>query len=129
MAKIVRYNGRSISYGGCSNPEKLVTGKEYEVTSVNDSGSLTEYTLKGIEGHYNSVCFDDVNGGKIPFLAVAYNIPHIGENFNCLKINFVDSKVELVECEPEIVNKIDYKGNDIYKVSTYYNTYIVKIIK
>ena len=38
MAKIVRYNGGTMSYYGCSEPTELVIGKTYEVISENDRG-------------------------------------------------------------------------------------------
>ena len=34
MAKIVRYNGGTESYYGCSEPTELVIGKEYEVIDI-----------------------------------------------------------------------------------------------
>ena len=58
MAKIVRYNGGTMSYLGCSNPSKLVLGQTYEVVAEDDLGWQTNYTLKGVTGYFNSVWFD-----------------------------------------------------------------------
>ena len=50
MAKIVRYNGGTQSYYGCTEPNALVVGKEYEVIAAKDRGWQTDYTLKGVSG-------------------------------------------------------------------------------
>lgn len=61
MAKKVRYNGGTESYYGCSDPTNLVVGKEYEVVLSKDRGWQTDYILKGIDGEFNSVWFDEVS--------------------------------------------------------------------
>ena len=60
MAKKVRYNGGTQSYYGCSDPSKLVVGKEYEVVRSRVRSWQTDYTLKGVDGEFNSVWFDEV---------------------------------------------------------------------
>ena len=61
MAKKVRYNGGTQSYYDCSDPTNLVVGKEYEVVLSRDRGWQTDYTLKGVDGEFNSVWFDEVS--------------------------------------------------------------------
>lgn len=59
MRKFVRYNGGTMSYKGCDDPNNLVVGQWYEVVDENDRGWQTDYKLKGIRGWFNSVWFDE----------------------------------------------------------------------
>lgn len=57
----VRYNGRNVSSNSSSDPKLLLKpGKVYKVIYVEDKGLQTDYTLLGIKGTFDSVCFDDV---------------------------------------------------------------------
>lgn len=56
----VKYNGGNLSYYGCSNPKVLKTGKVYKVVAIEDRGWQTDYTLKGVQGAFNSVWFDAI---------------------------------------------------------------------
>ena len=58
--KKVQYNGGTLSYYGCSDPEVLVIGKTYTVIAIEDRGWQTDYTLKEVKGAFNSVWFDEV---------------------------------------------------------------------
>lgn len=58
--KKVRYNGETLSYYGCSPAANLKVGKVYRVVEEDDLGWQTNYTLKGVDGVYNSVWFDEV---------------------------------------------------------------------
>lgn len=58
--RIVRYNGETRSYYGCSSPKDLVVGQKYEVLSEDVKDWQTNYTLKGVKGYFNSVWFDEV---------------------------------------------------------------------
>ena len=59
--KKVIYNGGTDTYYSCSNPAILVEGKEYEVIFEEDLGWQTNYTLKNVEGFFNSVWFDNIS--------------------------------------------------------------------
>ena len=89
MAKKVRYNGGTLSYYGCSDPTNLVVGKEYEVVLSKDRGWQTDYTLKGIYGEFNSVWFDEVSSDDKVYMAIAHEVPVIGEKYSCYKMEFM----------------------------------------
>ena len=99
MAKIVRYNGGTMSYYGCSEHTELVVGKEYEVISANDRGWQTDYILKGVKGYFNSVWFDDVNlkNTAKTFMALAHTVPVVGERCKCSKLEFVNGQLKLIQ--------------------------------
>lgn len=73
--KLVAYNGRKEMYYPCDDPSVLTKGKWYEVIDENVSSWHTEYRLKGINGRFNSVWFDEVK----TYLALSYEIPQKGE--------------------------------------------------
>lgn len=129
MAKIVRYNGETMSYYGCSEPTELVVGKEYEVISANDRGWQTDYTLKGVKGHFNSVWFDDVNSKNTAktFMALAHTVPVVGERCKCSKLKFVNGQPKLIGWNTSTVNEVSDMGNNIYRVITHNSTYIVQV--
>ena len=60
MAKIIRYNGGKESWKGCTDPNNLIVGENYEVCREEVSAWQTNYYLKGIEGYFNSTWFDIV---------------------------------------------------------------------
>lgn len=120
MAKIVRYNGGTMSYYSCTNPTHLAVGKKYEVTSENDRGFQTDYTLKGVNGYFNSVWFDDVT-----FIVFSHNIPVVGERFKCVKLEFVNGQPKLTSWNTSVVIEVSDRGNNIYEVNTDNSIYIV----
>ena len=89
MKKIVAYNGKTESFFPCGDPTMLSTEKVYEVTSQTDLGSQTNYTLKGVDGEYNSSWFEDVPPMKI---ATAISPPVVGERCSCLIINWLGTR-------------------------------------
>ena len=127
--KVVRYNGESMmgSYP-CSNPSNLVVGKEYEVVLARDKGYQTNYTLKGVDGEYNSVWFDDVfNDEKKIYLGFSKALPQIGERYNCTRLEFVLGSLRLVAWSTSKVQEIEYLGGNVYRVTTLNNIYIVTV--
>lgn len=127
MSKIVRYNGRTMSYYGCSEPTELVVGKEYQVISVNDRGFQTDYTLNGVNGNFNSVWFDDVSNTAKTFMALAHTIPVVGERCKCSKLEFVNGQPKLICWNTSTVKEVSDMGNNIYRVTTRNSTYIVQV--
>lgn len=126
VKKIVRYNGDSMSFYPCSKPDKLVVGQEYEVVLTRDKGYHTNYTLKGVDGEYNSVWFDDVfNDEKKIYLGFSEALPQIGERYKCTRLEFVVGSLHLVDCSTSKVQEIEYLGNNVYQVTTLNNIYIV----
>lgn len=127
MAKIVRYNGGKESYYGCSDPAKLVVGKEYEVVLSRDLGWQTNYTLKGVNGEFNSVWFDEVPSDDKVYMAIAHKVPVIGESYSCYKIEFRNGQPKLISWSTSTVKGINYMGNNIYQVTTRNSVYIVNV--
>ena len=127
MAKIVRYNGGTKSYYGCSEPNVLVVGMEYEVFAANDRGWQTDYTLKGISGSFTSAWFDEVDSSSSTFMAIAHCIPTVGKKCECAKLKFVNGKPTLVSWSTSPVKEIQDMGNNIYRVTTRNSVYIVQI--
>ena len=126
--KVVRYNGDTMSFYPCSNPNNLVVGKEYEVVLARDKGCQTNYTLKGVDGEFNSIWFDDVfSDEKKIYLGYGTEIPKIGERYICTRMEFVSGVLHLVECSTSKVQKMDYLGNNVYQVTTLNSIYIVAV--
>jgi hypothetical protein len=47
--------------GNTGDPSELVIGHVYEITDIFEHSRHTEYRLKGHEGSFNSVCFEEVD--------------------------------------------------------------------
>ena len=127
MAKKVRYNGGTQSYYGCSDPTNLVVGKEYEVVLSRDRGCQTDYTLKGVDGEFNSVWFDEVSSDDKVYMAIAHEVPVIGERYSCNKMEFINGQPKLIAWSTSTVKGINYIGNNIYQVTTRNSVYIVNV--
>ncbi len=126
MGNIVRYNGGTESYYGCSAPTDLVVGKEYEVISQNDCGWQTNYTLKGVTGHFNSCWFDKVTFKK-NFMAFANRVPTIGQRFDCNRLEPINNYMVPTSCVTSTVKEVMDIGDNFYKVVTANSIYIVKV--
>ena len=127
MAKKVRYNGGTQSYYGCSKPTNLVKGKEYEVVLSRDRGWQTDYTLKGVEGEFNSGWFNEVSSDNKIYLAIAHDVPVIGERYSCYKMEFINGQPKFFGWSTSAVEEINYMGNNIYEVTTCNSVYIVNV--
>ena len=127
MAKKVRYNGGTESYYGCSDPTDLVVGKEYEVVLSKDRGWQTDYTLKDVDGEFNSVWFDEISSDDKVYIAIAHEVPVIGKKYSCYKIEFINSKPTLIAYTTNTVKSINHMGNNIYQVTTHNSVYIVNV--
>ncbi len=121
--RIVRYNGGTMSYKGCSEPTKLVEGRMYEVVDEIDKGWQTDYKLKGVRGWFNSVWFDEVN----TYLAVTNEIPRVGELCECSRMEITGGIPNMVACRIGKVKKVQELGIGVYKVVTYNNIYIMQV--
>lgn len=127
MAKKVRYNGGTLSYYACSDPTNLVIGKEYEVVISKDRVWQTDYTLKGVNGEFNSVWFDEVFSNDKVYMAIANEVPVIGKRYSCYKIEFINGQPKLVDWSTSTVQGINHMGNNIYQVTTRNSVYIVNV--
>lgn len=128
MAKIVRYNGGTESYYGCTEPTALVVGRKYEVIAEKDRKWQTDYELEGVTGYFNSVWFNEVSSNeKAIYIAIAHEIPQVGRRCQCCKLEFVDGHPKLVGWMTTPVKEVSYMGNNIYNVVTCNSTYIVKV--
>lgn len=122
MSKIVRYNGGTMSYKGCSDPKYLLSGKLYEVFDERIAGWQTDYRLKGVEGWFNSVWFDEV---KI-YQAITNAVPIVGKTCNCCKLELINGKLEANSCNTSKV-KVVQKIGDMYWVATLNDIYIMQV--
>ena len=111
MAKKVSYNGGS--YYSCYDPTNLVVGKEYEVVVLKDRSWQTDYILKGINGEFNSVWFDEVSSDDKVYMAIAHKVPVICKSFSCYKIEFINGQPKLVGWSTSTVKGINFMGNNI----------------
>ena len=128
MAKKVRYNGGTQSYyGSYSDPTNLVVGKEYEVILSRVHDWHTDYILKGVDGNFNSAWFDEVSSDDKVYMAIAHEVPAIGERYSCYKMEFINGQPKLVSWSTSTVKEIDYMGNNIYQVTTRNSVYIVNV--
>lgn len=127
MAKKVRYNGGTLSYYGCSDPTNLVVGKEYEVVLSKDRGWQTDYTLKGVDGEFNSVWFDEVSSDDKVYMAIAHEVPMIAKRYSCYKLEFIGGQPKLIAWSTSTVKGINYMGNNIYQITTRNSVYIVNV--
>ena len=120
MGKIVRYNGKFMSYYDCTSPVELVYGKEYEVIAENDRGWQTDYFLKGVKGYFNSVWFDDVK----TFVGVTHDIPTLGKGCECKIVK----EGSLVLCSTGEIRDVVNIDNNVYKVMTNGEIYILQVV-
>lgn len=133
MTKKVRYNGGTESYTYSTNPKCLVVGKEYEVVSETVLNFQTNYTLRGVEGEFNSVWFDEVitsetkKSNKVINLAISEVLPNVGEGYHCAKIDFIDGKPKLLRCLTSPVKEFEEIGVNTYLVKTNNSIYVVKV--
>lgn len=129
MKKFVRYNGGTQSYYSCSDPKNLVIGKEYEVTSINVRNWQTDYTLKGINGNFNSVWFDDILSEKETVMAFSSAVPKIGEK---IAYQFVypnqNETFFLINENTEKIEKVKHIINNIYLANDSKKIYIFQVI-
>ena len=127
MTKMVIYNGKTSSYGGCcSAPTQLEKGNSYEVISEDITDFQTYYTLKEVPGSFNSIWFDDMLN---TYLALSYQIPVEG---NCLenfaRINCCTKTWEKIK-KSDIISKVNLIGLNTYEVHTKSAIYIVQVIE
>ena len=125
MAKKVRYNVETDSYYSCTEPTDLVIGKEYEVIYANDRGQQTDYTLKGVVGHFNSCWFDEISTAT--YMALATSIPTVGRRCKCTKLEFVNGSPTFTCRRTSTVMEVVEMGNNIYRVTTRNSTYIIQV--
>ena len=119
--KLVKYNGRTATYQSCSSPALLIEGEFYEVVSKETLDSQTNYTLKGVDGYFNSVWFDDVKVGFV----IATKAPKLDERFLCYQLLPDGNKYSRVTVLTSRVRKIEPIGNKAYKIYTLNSCYIV----
>ena len=122
--KLVKYNGETATYKYCSSPKLLKKGEFYEVVSEEVCDCQTNYSLKGINGCFNSVWFNDV---KVAFV-IATKPPKLDERFLCYEMLPVDNKYSRTTVLTSRVRKIEQISNKGYKIYTLNSCYIVYVI-
>lgn len=82
MSKKVIYNGGVQSFYPCTDPTKVLEiGKGYEVEKEIEENSQVLYKLKGIEGEFNSIWFQEAKPIKI---GTAEELPVIGNRMQTI---------------------------------------------
>ena len=136
MAKIVRYNGKTLSMCACTAPWELVLGKGYEVSSWHRHDGQICYHLKGVDGFFDSSWFEPSTdffsslaqtSVKESFLAIAHSVPSIGQRFKCERIEIWGGIPKLKGCFTTTVLDILYLGGNVYRVTTKHTVYIVHV--
>ena len=92
-----------------------------------ERGWQTDYTLKGVDGEFNSVWFDEVSSDDKVYMAISQEVPAIGERYSCYKIESNNGQPKLVSRSTSTVKEISYLGNNIYQVTTRNSVYIVNV--
>ena len=125
MAKYVRYNGDTISYKGCDSPLILEKGKVYEVQFEEDLGWQTNYKLKGLNGNFNSVWFNEV---EIPVvMALSNEQPKLKESMKDILCFIKNDKLYIKTQKTTPVQSIEKIEENIFKVFTQNTIYIVQV--
>lgn len=126
--KIVRYTGAVSTHYRCSSPALLIAGHEYEVFNEDDRIWQTDYTLKGINGHFNSSWFEDVKK-DITHIAISNLVPTIGHRYMCSTFEFVGGTWKTREIKTSTVMDVHKIGDNLYEVTTVHSVYLVQIGK
>lgn len=122
MTKKVVYNGETVSYTGSTNPKVLQKGWMYEVERVDVGKWQTDYKLKGIDGLFNSIWFDDVPA----YLAVASEKPEVGQRIYGIKV-FKNGKWEKYRYT-SMVEEVRKISETIYEATTAHTIYVVQVL-
>lgn len=131
VGKIVMYNGETEALYGCSSPYLLALGKRYLVISEKVGDFQTNLYLKGVEGEFNSMWFNEVESSfsKKEWLAVAtlYNCPDtfVGKRISLQRFHEDTKYLEKVNTS-EIIKVENVYGN-IYLFETTNSVYITKV--
>lgn len=105
----------------------MVVGQEYEVLAENERRWQTDYTLKGVEGEFNSVWFDEVRSKKSKYMALAHKVPVVGERCECTKVEVFNGRTNLIRWITTTVKEVTHLGENIYQVTTRNSVYIVQV--
>ncbi len=124
MAKFVKYNGGTESYYGCSDPKVLSRNFIYEVVQVEDKGWQTNYTLKGVDGYFNSVWFTEVP----VYIAVSKVKPELLKPYMCCKFNATEQQITYQKISTTPVKKLISLSSNTYQIFTENSIYIVQVV-
>lgn len=125
MAKLVRYNGEKVSYKGCDSTTNLVKGKVYEVQFEEDLGWQTNYKLKGLNGNFNSVWFNEV---EIPVvMALSNEQPKLKESMKDILCFTKNDELYIKTQKTTPVQSIEKIEENVFKVFTRNTIYIVQV--
>lgn len=111
-----------MSYTGSTNPKVSRKGWMYEVERVDVGKWQTNYELKGIDGSFNSLWFDDVPA----YLTVASEKPEVGQRIYNIKA-FKNGKWEKYRYT-SMVEEVRKISKTIYEATTAHTIYVVQIL-
>lgn len=121
-SKLVKYNGGTTSFKGCSPASALEEGRFYEIVSVDEGDTQTNYYLKGIVGFFNAAWFDEIP----VYLAIAKTKPELLKPFVCYKVSPSSEPLECTKVITSAVKKIIELSSDTYEVYTENSRYVVQ---
>lgn len=87
-----------------------------------DKGFRTEYRLVGIEGEFNSICFDSVTNLKFAF---ATEIPKAGTRIECDVILMKEGEITIACCETSVAQLVEEVDSNVYVTVTKNSVYVI----
>lgn len=123
----VMYNGNVSNFNEDPNKyNKLVKGKVYRVTYLNQSSCSTSYRLENCSDTYNSECFDLV--GK--YHALASKVPTIGQSLDCRVLVSLSLGRGYMRYQTSVVENVyEIEAGNVYEVRTKNCNYLVHMKK
>ena len=113
MKEFVVYNGGTLSYNACDDPSVLKKGQIYEITDIDRGSWQTNYKLKGVDGWFNSVWFDEIKNVELAF---SKESPVEGQRYNLKKVDINEMKV------------VPVRTSTVQRVQRIYGGYVIKTV-
>ena len=131
----VRYNGGTDYYTMCSNPSKLDPRKIYTVSWMDVQDWQTKLVLKGVNGTFDALWFDEVPSNDRTYMAFTRKVPSVREQMVCKRLDLADSIssdifVDIQTSPVKSISRLRVNSNSyVYRVTTYSGSiYIVTLV-
>lgn len=124
VKKFVRYKGGFKDYHPF--PQPLLSEMHiYEVVNELEFKSHTAYTLKGINGLFNSQWFSEVK--VIAHTGISNQIPVVGQTYEYSEINMDYGFPRCLKYSTSAVDSFTDLGNNIYEIYAKYHRFIILV--
>ena len=120
--KIVRYNGGRDYHYPCMNPNILVKGERYFVQQEIDHGFQTNVILRGIDGEFNKLWFDEVK----TYMAFSKVTPSEGHKMQFTVMQEKDGTVTAQNITTSVVKRSTRLMGNTFLVETKNALYVVQ---